>query len=103
MKLEGQASLSWVAINRNQFSQLVRDLIQQTIETCETALELSGLDFSDLDAVYMSGGSSHVPAVLEAVSAAFGRIPLVAVPPEKAVVLGAARYAYLLDAYALHV
>jgi len=87
-----------MSVSRKQFADLSHDLIQRTMDTCSTALELSGVAFSDLTAVFMSGGTSFIPAVLDAVSRSFGRIPLMTVPPDLAVVLGAADYAMRLEA-----
>lgn len=84
-------------MTREEFAELSRDLIQRTMDTCETALSLSDLSFSDLDAVYMSGGTSYIPAVMDAVAKSFGQIPRIVAPPDLAVVLGAAAYTSRVD------
>jgi molecular chaperone DnaK len=92
---EGSLNLD-VTITRPQFAVLVRQLIERSLDTCEMALELSDIDRNEIGAVFMSGGSSLVPAVLDGVSRFFGKIPLISVPPDKAVILGAASYVGML-------
>jgi len=77
-------------ITRRQFSDLCADTIQRAIDTCGQALALAGLKPSDLNALYLSGGTTHVPAVHDAVVRFFGQQPRVVVPPERAVLIGAA-------------
>jgi molecular chaperone HscA len=55
-------------------------------------MELADISTKDLESVFLSGGTSHVPAVREAVAAFFGMPARVAVPPERAVVIGAAMH-----------
>ena len=78
-------------------------MIQRSIDTCLQALELSDLKPSDLNAVYLSGGTSYIPSVREAVARYFGKTPRAAVPPERAVVIGAAMYAALLESSRIQV
>jgi actin-like ATPase involved in cell morphogenesis len=86
-----------IQLTREQFAELSKDLIQRTMDTCETALDLCDLKFSDLNAIYMSGGTSYVPAVMESIAQVFGIIPMIVAPPDLAVVLGAARFTELLE------
>jgi len=79
-------------VTRPEFDEMVAPTIQRSLDTCAEALELSTLAPSDLEAIYLSGGTSHVPAVRAAVTQFFGKTPRVAVPPERAVVIGAAMY-----------
>ena len=93
---EGVLNLS-VTVTRPLLAELVKDLVDRSLETCQQALELSGIAPDQLNAVYMSGGTSFVPAVLDGVASFFGKIPLISVPPDKAVILGAAGYVRLLQ------
>ena len=92
---EGSLNLD-VTIARSQFAVLVKELVRRSIETCEQALELSGIEPAELTAVFMSGGTSLVPAVLDGVREFFGQIPLISVPPDQAVILGAGSYVNML-------
>lgn len=81
------------SISRKQFSSISSEVIERSLACCQEALDLCQLTTQDLCAVYLSGGTCYVPAVREAVTKFFGRPPLVNVPPERSVVIGAAMYA----------
>jgi len=89
-------------LSRTELDTLVAPAIQRSLDTCNEALELSELTVDDLEAIYLSGGTSHVPAVREAVAAFFGKPPRVAVPPERAVVIGAAMHCARLHNERVH-
>jgi molecular chaperone DnaK len=77
-------------LSRQRFSELCTEIIQRSIDTCEEAMSLCQVRPDDLNAIYLSGGTAYIPAVREAVEAYFGRPGRVAIPPERAVVIGAA-------------
>jgi actin-like ATPase involved in cell morphogenesis/Tfp pilus assembly protein PilZ len=79
-------------ISRLEFTDLVTPIIQRSLDTCGEAMELADISTKELQSIYLSGGTSHVPAVREAVAAFFGMPARVAVPPERAVVIGAAMH-----------
>ena len=85
-----------VEITREQLSVLVGGLIERSLDTCEQTLDLCDVDPSKISAVFLSGGTSLVPAVREGVQRFFGTTPTVSVPPDWAVILGAASYVNLL-------
>ncbi len=80
-------------ITRAAFAELAAPIIERSLDTCREALELAGVASSELSAIFLSGGTSYIPAVREGVARAFGQPGRVAVPPERAVVIGAAMYA----------
>jgi molecular chaperone DnaK len=88
---QGQLNLRY-PLSRSDFARLAQPIIQRSLDTCSEALELSGIDRGELNAIYMSGGTTYIPAVREAVAAFFGKVGRVAVPPERAVVIGAAMH-----------
>jgi molecular chaperone DnaK len=75
-------------ITREQFSLLIQDIIKRSLQTCAEALAVNGLKVKDLNTIYLSGGSSYVPAVRQAVAAYFGKEPRTTVPSERAVLVG---------------
>jgi molecular chaperone DnaK len=79
-----------VPVTRAQFSELASDVIRRSLETCQEALELNSIRIEDLNAIYLSGGTCYIPAVRDAVTRFFGKEPRSAVPPERAVLVGAA-------------
>ncbi len=77
-------------VGEAQFRQLVEELIERSLDTCKEAMDLANIEPHDVNAVYMSGGTSCIPAVREAVAAYFGKTPKSTFAPERAVVMGAA-------------
>ena len=54
------------------------------------ALSDAGLSLSDIDEVILVGGSTRIPAVVEAVKAETGKEPNKSVNPDEVVAMGAA-------------
>tara|TARA_R110000796_G_scaffold252619_2_gene388851 strand:+ start:97443 stop:99347 length:1905 start_codon:yes stop_codon:yes gene_type:complete len=73
-----------------KFNQLIDDLVKRTIEPCATALKAAGLSKSDIDEIILVGGSTRIPAVVEAVEKFFGKKPSKGVNPDEVVAVGAA-------------
>ncbi|MBT8245894.1 MAG: molecular chaperone DnaK [Winogradskyella sp.] len=76
-------------LTRSKFEQLIDDLIKRTIEPCESALKAAGLSKSDIDEIILVGGSTRIPAVVDAVEKFFGKAPSKGVNPDEVVSLGA--------------
>lgn len=77
-------------LTRAKFEQLVDDLIKRTIEPCKTALKNSGYSVNDINEVILVGGSTRIPAIVDAVQKFFGKAPSKGVNPDEVVALGAA-------------
>ncbi len=78
------------SLTKAKFEQLIDDLIKRTIEPCKTALKAAGLSTGDIDEVILVGGSTRIPAVVEAVEKFFGKSPSKGVNPDEVVAIGAA-------------
>ena len=78
------------SLTKAKFEQLIDDLIKRTIEPCKTALKGAGLTTGDIDEVILVGGSTRIPAVVEAVEKFFGKTPSKGVNPDEVVAIGAA-------------
>ncbi|MBI9042144.1 molecular chaperone DnaK [Lutibacter sp.] len=78
------------SLTKAKFEQLIDDLIKRTIEPCKTALKGAGLTTGDIDEVILVGGSTRIPAVVEAVEKFFGKVPSKGVNPDEVVAIGAA-------------
>ena len=86
-----------LAIDRATFKRASAALIQRSLTTCGEAMAGLGMKPTDLRTVYLSGGTTYVPPVREAV-AQFFKVPIrTGVPPEHAVCLGAAIHAAQLQ------
>jgi len=78
------------SLTRAKFEQLIDDLIKRTIEPCKTALKGAGLKVGDINEIILVGGSTRIPAVVEAVEKFFGKSPSKGVNPDEVVAIGAA-------------
>ena len=77
-------------LSRAKFEALVDDLIKRTIEPCKTALKNAGLTIADIDEIILVGGSTRIPAIVDAVQKYFGKSPSKGVNPDEVVAIGAA-------------
>ena len=79
-----------VGLSRTQFEGLVEDLVDRTLEPCQTALEDAGLKTTDIDSVVLVGGMTRMPRVQTKVESFFSRAPSKGVNPDEVVAVGAA-------------
>ncbi|MCW5830417.1 MAG: molecular chaperone DnaK [Deltaproteobacteria bacterium] len=79
-----------VTLTRARFEEMVRPLVERTLEPCRKALADAGLSTSQIDEVVMVGGSTRTPMVIEAVKKFFGKEPNRSVNPDEVVAVGAA-------------
>ncbi|WP_413163945.1 molecular chaperone DnaK [Capilliphycus salinus ALCB114379] len=86
-----------VELSRSQFEELVKSLVDSTIEPVTQALRDANLQPDNIDRIILVGGSTRIPAVQQAISQHFGnRTPDRSVNPDEAVALGAAIQAGVL-------
>ncbi len=78
------------SLSKAKFEQLVDDLVKRTIDPCKSALESAGLEPSEIDEVILVGGSTRIPAIVDAVEKFFGKSPSKGVNPDEVVAVGAA-------------
>ncbi len=77
-------------LTQAKFNELTADLVEATMGPVKQALSDSGLSASQLNKVLMVGGSSRIPAVVEAVRKITGKEPFKGINPDECVALGAA-------------
>ncbi len=77
-------------LTREKFEELVRDLVQQTVEPCERALADAKLPASDVDKVILVGGQTRSPIVERTVADIFGKKASAEINPDEVVAMGAA-------------
>jgi molecular chaperone HscA len=87
---------SKISLSRTQFNELTASLVGKTIRACKRALRDAGIDISDINDVVMVGGSTRVPAVVDAVRDFFEREPHNDIDPDRVVAVGAAIQADIL-------
>lgn len=78
------------SLSRSKFEQLISDLVARTIKPCESAIKNAGISKSEIDEIILVGGSTRIPAVVEAVEKFFGKKPSKGVNPDEVVAVGAA-------------
>ena len=77
-------------LSRAKFDSLTSDLVDRTIVALKKALSDSKLTMSQIDKVVLVGGSTRIPAVVEAVKNATGKEPFKGINPDECVAIGAA-------------
>jgi molecular chaperone DnaK len=77
-------------LKRDEFENLVADLIEQTVEPCQRALDDAKLQASDIDKVILVGGQTRSPIVERTVERIFGKRPSAEINPDEVVAMGAA-------------
>ena len=85
-----------VTLTRAKFNELTGHLVEATMGPVRQAMSDAGLKPTDLAKVLMVGGSSRIPAVVEAVKNFTGSEPFKGINPDECVAMGAALQAGVL-------
>jgi molecular chaperone DnaK len=83
-------------LTRAKFDAITADLVKKTIDCTISALKDSGLTTSQIDKVILVGGSTRIPAVIDAVKNFTGKEPFKGINPDECVAVGAAIQAGVL-------
>ena len=83
-------------LTRAKFDAITEDLVKETIDCVVKALRDAKLDKNGIDKVILVGGSTRIPAVVEAVKNFTGKEPYKGVNPDECVAVGAAIQAGVL-------
>ena len=78
-----------ITLTRAKFEELIRPLVEKTLEPVNQALKDAKLSSSDIDQVLLVGGSTRVPLVQEEVKKITGKEPHKGINPDECVSLGA--------------
>ncbi len=78
------------SLTREKFEELVRDLVEASVEPCQKALWDAKLKPEDIDKVILVGGQTRSPIISRTVSEVFGREPSAEINPDEVVAMGAA-------------
>jgi len=79
-----------VTLTRAKFNEMTSDLVDKTMGPVRQALADSGLSVGQIDKVLLVGGSTRIPAVVDAVKQFIGKDPFKGINPDECVALGAA-------------
>jgi molecular chaperone HscA len=95
-EFSGSAGGHQVTLTRMKFEELVRSLVDKTLQCCSRSLEDAGLKTDDISEVVMVGGSTRMPLVKQEVSLFFGKPVNDTLNPDEVVAIGAAVQADIL-------
>lgn len=79
-----------MTLTRAKFDEITADLVERTKIPVRQALKDAGLSQSEIDEVILVGGSTRIPAVVEAVRKETNKEPNKSVNPDEVVAMGAA-------------
>lgn len=79
-----------LTLTRAKFEELTHDLVEATLEPMRNALRDAGLTVDKIDKVLLVGGSTRIPAVVDAVRRFTGKEPSKGINPDECVAVGAA-------------
>lgn len=77
-------------ITKAKFDQLTSDLVEMTMKPLNQAIKDAGISMNDISKVILVGGSTRIPAVVDAVKKATGKEPYKGINPDECVAIGAA-------------
>lgn len=76
-------------LSREEYEEMIRPLIEKTLESVSTALSDAGMSPDDIDEVLLAGGSTRTPLIQEQLRQRTGTEPRRDVHPDLCVALGA--------------
>lgn len=79
-----------VTLTKDKFDAMTADLVEATKEPMRKAMKDAGLTYADISKVILVGGSTRIPAVVEAVKKETGKEPFKGINPDECVAIGAA-------------
>ena len=79
-----------VSLSRDKFEDLIRDLVDSTLEPVRKAMKDAKLTKNDINKVILVGGSTRIPCVQELIKKELGKEPSKEVNPDEVVSMGAA-------------
>ena len=79
-----------LTLTRAKFEDMIRDLVDMTLDCTRKALKDADLKASEINKVLLVGGSTRVPAVQEAIKNLLGKEPFKGINPDECVAMGAA-------------
>jgi molecular chaperone DnaK len=77
-------------LTREKFEELVKDLVEASVEPCQKALWDAKLQPQDVDKVILVGGQTRSPIISRTVTEVFGKEPSAEINPDEVVAMGAA-------------
>jgi molecular chaperone DnaK len=79
-----------VTLTRSKLEEMVRDIVERSIEPCKAAMKDAGITADKIDEVVLVGGQTRMPMIQELVKKLFNKDPHKGVNPDEVVAIGAA-------------
>ncbi|MBN1441474.1 MAG: Hsp70 family protein [Planctomycetes bacterium] len=89
-------------IDRKEYEDLIRPLVERSMQSVQTALHDAGWLARDLDEIILVGGSTRTPLVQEELKSRTGLEPRFEVDPDLCVAMGAATQAAMISGEDVH-
>jgi molecular chaperone DnaK len=86
-----------IAVSREEFERWTRPLCERVLMPARQVLADAGVTLAQIDRVVLVGGATRMPMVRRLVAAFTGKTPSYAIDPDRAVALGTAVYAGMLE------
>lgn len=77
-------------LTRAKFDDITKDLIDRSMKAVDNCMKDAKLTFADIKKVILVGGSTRIPAVVDALKKKTGKEPFKGVNPDECVAIGAA-------------
>ncbi len=78
------------SLTREAFNKRTHDIVETSLQTCEEALSLAGLQRAEIDHLVLVGGTTRIPLVNSRVQEFFNRQAVMNINPDEVVAVGAA-------------
>jgi len=82
-----------VDLSRLEYEEAISSLVAQVEMMCEATLDEAGVEPSDITKVFLAGGSTRMPVIMECAKRVFKQDPVATANVDEVVALGAALYA----------
>ncbi len=79
-----------IKISRSKFEDLIKDLVDRSIECLKKTIADSKLHLSDIQDIILVGGTTRIPIIQKKIEELFGKEPKKDINPEEVVATGAA-------------
>lgn len=87
------ANRNVIAVTRKEFEEAISSKIAQAEMLCEAVLDEAGITPDQIEKVFLAGGSTRVPIVMQSLMRVFGQDPQTDANVDEVVALGASLYA----------
>jgi molecular chaperone DnaK len=78
-----------IVLTQSILNEMCEDLVRRSFIACDDVLGMAGLKPSDIDAVFLAGGTTMLPVIQRGVETYFGRAGFVEFDPTEVVAIGA--------------